>query len=302
MSNEVHVIDLEYGWGLEIAGFLVVTDGGPILVECGPHSNLDKLIAGIERYGYKWTDIQHLLLTHIHLDHAGAAWCFAENGAQVYVHPKGYKHMHDPTKLLKSAKMIYGELMDAMWGDLKAIPEEQLHIIEDGDELEIYGQVFKAIHSPGHAVHHIAWQMDSVLFAGDLAGICVDGGPIMPPCPPPDINIEHWISSIDKVLDINVIDTYYITHMGKITNCLEHMDQLKKTLQAFADFVLPYYQNQTPVEEVLPKFTAFTKQMILDNGFSKEDADNYERSNPALMSVSGLMRYWHKKFNPSKPK
>ena len=115
-NGRIHVIDLKFkGEDNGIASFLVETALGPVLIETGPHSTLDTLESGIKKLGYQLTDVKHVLITHIHLDHAGAAWCFAEHGSTIYLHPRGYRHMHDPTRLLASAKMIYKDEMESLW-------------------------------------------------------------------------------------------------------------------------------------------------------------------------------------------
>ena len=294
----VHTINLEFQkQDFSIASFLVETDEGPILVETGPHSTLDTLISKIKTIGYDWKDIQHVLLTHIHLDHAGAAWCFAENGSNIYLHPLGYRHMHDPSRLLASATMIYGDRMDTLWGTLKPIPDDLLHMVEDNEVLDLNGLKIKSIHSPGHAKHHIAWQIDNILFTGDVAGVRINEGPVIPPCPPPDINIELWCDSIDRILQHGEIDTYYLTHFGKITDIRKHMENLKDVLREYADFIYPFYIDKTDPDEIMPHFTKFAVDYVRKKGSSDNAAMSYEAANPSYMSVRGLLRYWDKKLN-----
>ena len=300
-SPKIHTIDLNFqSQKLSIAAFLIESDHGPILVETGPHSTYNYLIERIQAIGYTPSDIKHVFITHIHLDHAGAAWAFAEQGASIYLHPLGYRHMHDPSKLLASAQMIYQDMMDQLWGTLKPIPSDQLQIIEDGQSVQIGSLEFVAHHTPGHAKHHIAWQMDSVLFTGDVAGVSINGGPVIPPCPPPDINIEDWIESIDKLLMLDTIDTYYLTHFGSTDQPIEHMLKLKSALKQYANFIYPFYKRKFSIEDTLPFFTIYAEHYLTENGMSKEAAQVYEAANPSYMSVSGLMRYWKKKeSNPS---
>jgi len=292
----IHIINLEFqNQDFSIACFLIETADGPLLVETGPHSTINTLRSKIKKIGYNWKKIKHVLLTHIHLDHAGAAWCFAENGSNIYLHPLGYRHMHDPSRLLASATMIYGDNMNTLWGTLKPIPADLLHIVKDNELLNLNGLKIKAIHSPGHAKHHIAWQFDNVLFAGDVAGVRVSAGPVIPPCPPPDINIELWVQSIDKILEHGEIDTYYLTHFGEVTDCLRHMTELKETLTDYADFIYPFYQKKTPADDIVPLFTKFVVDYLRKKGSSNEEAASYESANPSYMSVRGLLRYWQKR-------
>jgi len=294
---KVHDIGLDFqGKLFAISSFLIETSEGPILVESGPYSTIQSLEKGIQKCGYQTTDIKHVLLTHIHLDHAGASWYFAEQGAQIYLHPIGYKHMHDPSKLLASAKMIYGDMMEQLWGTLKPIAADRLTIAEDGMKLTIGEHTFKAIYSPGHAKHHIAWHSDNIIFTGDVAGICIKSGPVVPPCPPPDINIEDWTASIQKILAIKEVDTYYLTHGGKVSNCNTHMEKLQQMLEAYANFMLPHYKAGSPVQDVVQPFNDFVKELLLKNGATQNDLETYETANPSFMAVAGLLRYWKKKL------
>lgn len=298
MDHKIHCIDLQYhGADLEIISFLVESSEGPIVVETGPHSCLEHLEKGLQKHGFQLEDVKHVILTHIHLDHAGGAWCFAEHGANVYLHPLGYKHMHDPSRLLKSAKMIYGDMMDSMWGTLKAIPANQLHIIEDEQELAIGDKTFKSWHTPGHAKHHTAWQLDNILFAGDLAGIKRKEGPVIPPCPPPDIDIDLWITQIDRMLTIKEIDTYYVTHGGLVTNPEDHMSKLKDGLISFSNFIKPYYESGKSEFDALQPFVEFVSLRLRDEGMDEASVKKFANGGALLADIHGLMRYWSKKLN-----
>ncbi|MEM6320426.1 MAG: MBL fold metallo-hydrolase [Bacteroidota bacterium] len=278
-----------------IAAHLIETADGPILLETGPHSTLSSLEKGLEMYGYKMQDIQHVFLTHIHLDHAGAAWAFAEHGATIYMHPFGKKHMVDPSKLYASAKMIYQDKMDMLWGQLNPIPETQIVTVENDDSFEIGGQKIVGWHTPGHAVHHIAYQIGQDLIAGDVAGVKIgDKGMIVPPCPPPDINLEDWMSSIQLIENLD-IETIYLSHFGKVTDLVNHLTALKATLWDWANWMLPHYQANTPPQEVIPKFAKYVNQQLLNHSVPEKELIVYESSNPSSMSVFGLYRYWKKR-------
>jgi len=281
---------------MAIAAHLVETSDGPILLETGPHSTLPKLKAGLAEHGYKMEDIKHVFLTHIHLDHAGAAWAFAEHGATIYMHPLGKRHMVDPSKLLASAKMIYKEMMDPLWGTLKPIPEEQIVTVQHGQSYTVGALDIVAWNTPGHAVHHVAYQIGQSLVAGDVAGAKIgQNGPITPPCPPPDINIDHWMTSIALIEELDLTEVY-LSHFGKVTNLVNHFTELKAILWDWANFMLPHYQKGTPPAEVVKLFGAYTKKKLMDAGVSKADQVVYESSNPSNMSVFGILRYWKKKL------
>jgi len=293
----VEIIDLNFqNTPNANACFLVETSIGPILIETGPHSTLAQIEKYLATKGYQLKDIQHVFLTHIHLDHAGAAWFFAAAGATIYVHPFGERHLADPSKLIKSAKMIYQDQMDALWGQLKPIPNDQLYTMAHGEKITIGETELIAWYTPGHAVHHIAWQIGTHLIAGDVAGCKIGTGSIVAPCPPPDINIEHWNSSIDLIETLD-LEAVYMSHFGKVTDIQPHFKSLRYILQDWADWMKPYYENETDPDKITPKFVAYVRQQLIDNGTPTEELDAYEKANPSYMSVRGLLRYWHKKLN-----
>jgi glyoxylase-like metal-dependent hydrolase (beta-lactamase superfamily II) len=248
--------------------------------------------------GWKISDFQHVFLSHIHFDHAGAAWAFAEQGATIYVHPKGLPHLAAPEKLYNSARMIYGDHMDRLWGPMRPIATTQLLAPEHAHVIETLGLRFTAWHTPGHAVHHIAWEVNdgttSAIFTGDVAGVKIGSGPVMPPCPPPDIDIEAWQGSID-LLRQHPANTLYLTHFGIISDKIAHLDDLEHRLLSWANWMLPHFEAQTPSEEISPLFQAWVKSELESFGLDEIVSERYEAANPAFMSVAGLLRYWKKK-------
>lgn len=295
LYDMIHVIDLHFlGMPEAIAAFLIANEAGLTLVETGPYSTFQSLENGINKAGYQIADVKHVLLTHIHLDHAGASWRFAQEGAQIYVHPFGQKHLHNPEKLMSSAKRIYQDQMDRLWGDMKAIPAEQLHVIEHEEVVKIGAMEFKAWHTPGHASHHIAWQLDNNLFAGDVAGVKIPGGIVVPPCPPPDIQVEDWQASIQLIRGLG-ISTMYLTHFGPFTNVEQHLDNLEQRLLSWAGWMKPHFEAGTSPDEIRPEFEAYALKELLDAGVSSDGLAKYNLANPSWMSVAGLLRYWKKK-------
>lgn len=291
----IHTIDLHFlGAEHTIASYLLDAGDGLTLVETGPYSTYERLEEGITGKGYQVEEIKHVLLTHIHLDHAGAAWALAEKGATIYVHPFGAKHLLDPSRLIGSAKRIYQEKMDELWGAMHPISEDRINAVEHG-EMVITGNLnWKAWHTPGHASHHIAWQLDNVIFTGDVAGVRIDGGIVVPPCPPPDINIEDWQESIQLLRAQRPTDMY-LTHYGKVSDVDDHLDQLEKRLLEWAGWMRPYFERGAGVEEVTPVFQEYVKQELEESGVKGEQLLQYEYANPSWMSVAGLLRYWRKK-------
>ena len=290
-----HIIDLHFlEYPEVIAAFLVETEDGPVLVETGPHATFPALEKGVNGLGYEIKDIKHVLLTHIHLDHAGAAWTLAENGANIYVHPIGLPHLADPSKLMHSARRIYKEDMDRLWGDMQAIPQAQLHEVADRQSIEIGGKSFRAWHTPGHASHHIAWQLEEAIFTGDNAGAKIGSGPVVPPCPPPDIDIEAWQQSIALIKALNP-KVLYLTHFGPVTNPSEHLDQVESVLLKWANWIRPFWEAGKEPGEVKPLFEDYVSEQLQAAGITGRSKQQYEAANPSWMSVTGLMRYWRKR-------
>lgn len=291
----IHVLDLHFlSFEDAIASFLVPTSEGPILIETGPYSTFPQLERSVRHVGYELDDIKHVLLTHIHFDHAGAAWAMAEKGAKIYVHPFGAPHLASPQKLYESARMIYGEDMDRLWGAMESIEPSLIHATQHEECITIGDTEIVALHTPGHAKHHISWQIGSTIFTGDVAGVKIGDGPVVPPCPPPDINIEDWLASIDLLLSRQPAE-FYLTHFGKITDLQVHMSDLRHMLEDWSSFIKREWEKGTSAEALTPIFSAYTKQQLIDLGVNELGTKQYEAANPSWMSVAGLMRYWKKK-------
>lgn len=290
----IDIIDLNFlDSDHTIAAFLVETSEGPVLIESGPHSTFPRLVEELDKRDVKLSDLKHVLLTHIHLDHAGAAWALAEAGARIYVHPVGAPHLIDPSRLMSSAKRIYQDQMDYLWGKMEAIPEEQVHPVAQGEKILIGDQAFIGWHTPGHAIHHIAWQMGEQVFCGDVAGVKIEDGLVVPPCPPPDIHLPDWETSIAllKRLDPSVL---YLTHFGKVTNCVPHLDELQARLWEWANWVKPHFEAGKSAGEISGAFQDFVEQELRAKGVPESSLVQYNKANPPFMSVVGLMRFWKK--------
>src|SRR5438874_1118474 len=181
-----------------IASYLLDTDDGPALFDCGPSTTIDALKAGLADRGLSLTDVRHLLLSHVHLDHAGAAGSLVREhpALQVHVSPVGAPHLVDPSRLERSARRLYGELFDPLWGELAPVPEENIRPTGD----RVLG--LDCFPAPGHASHHVCYVAadDGILYAGDAAGVrIVPGRHVIPASPPPDIDVEAWYATLDEI-------------------------------------------------------------------------------------------------------
>ena len=290
----IQTLDLDFqGEPGVIAAFLVRTSAGPVLVESGPASTYGALEVALRRAGVEPADVRHVLLTHIHLDHAGAAWRLASLGAEVHVHPAGAPHLHDPSKLLASARKIYREQMDPLWGALEPIAAERLRPLADGEVLRFGDVAIEALFTPGHALHHVAFRLDGAIFTGDVGGVRIDGGPAVAPCPPPDIDLELWTASLDRIRAVRP-QMLYLTHFGPFADALEHLDGVGRSLRALSGWVLERMRAGDGDDALVARLDAYARGYL--DGVSTRDglARSYQLANPAFMSAAGLARYWRK--------
>lgn len=288
----IHTIDLKFmGEAAAIAVYAIEDAAGITLVECGPFSTHDNLLNGLADAGLDPGNVHTVLLTHIHFDHAGAAWWWARRGARIYVHPKGLKHMIDPTRLYESAARIYGEeRMEELWGKMEKIDPYDIGSVEDRTRMTIGGQLWVAHHTPGHASHHIAWQLGKKVFTGDVGGVMIQGGPVVPPCPPPDVNVSQWDSSLSRLRSLRA-EELYLTHFGMVSAKGNHLKDLAKRLDAYVKFVEKGLKAGQTEEEIVPEFTEFVEADLRKNGVTDATIGAYRAANPPGMSVAGIARW-----------
>ncbi len=277
-----------------IAAYLIKFKDGGILIESGPGSTLATLQAGLAANGLVASDVTHVLLTHIHLDHAGAAGYFARHGAQVFVHPFGAPHMINPEKLLSSAGRIYGDQMDTLWGEFLPVPDDKLMVIDDGEEIKIGNLGFVAVNTPGHAEHHYAYLLDDVCFSGDVGGVRIPGFPYLRvPMPPPELHLERWRESIRKLQKLN-IKRIAPTHFGIFNDPDWQLSEMDKRLNEASSWLEDVMTYAPPIEELRESFTKFIENQGRAAGLSKNVIQSYSLANPLGMSADGLYRYWNK--------
>jgi glyoxylase-like metal-dependent hydrolase (beta-lactamase superfamily II) len=290
----VSLLDLHFQVEGTVGAFLLRSREGPVLVETGPESLVGHLEAALQAHGFALADVRHVFLTHIHLDHAGAAWRLARHGARIYVHPRGAAHLVDPGRLLGSAQRIYGEAMERLWGRLEPIPADQITPLENGETVRLGGLALQAIHTPGHAVHHITYRLEDGLFTGDVGGIRIGKGPAIPPFPPPDIDLEAWQNSISRMRAVRPTHIYP-THFGIKDDALSHLESLEDNLHRIAGWMRDELATGLAEEALVPRFQAYLAALLAGHGLAESAIQDYEIADPAFMSVHGLVRYWRKK-------
>ncbi|HEY0368183.1 MAG TPA: MBL fold metallo-hydrolase, partial [Chthoniobacterales bacterium] len=211
----IHVLDTrQLGRPGIIAVTAVEAENSLVVFDTGAESTFSHIASELRKVGAAPNDIRHVFVSHIHFDHAGAAWRFAELGATVYVHPRGAKHLIDPTKLVDSATRIFGDKMETLWGKVAPVPEQNVRIVHDGEIVRVGPLEVRAIETPGHASHHHVYAWNDNLFGGDVAGVRLGSGPPIPPFVPPELQVESWLESIDKMRAVNATNLY-LPHFGK---------------------------------------------------------------------------------------
>ncbi|HYQ82807.1 MAG TPA: MBL fold metallo-hydrolase, partial [Rubrobacter sp.] len=265
-----------------IASFLLLGEDGAsaALVETGPTNCLDRLTAGLEGHGVSHEDVRQVYLTHIHLDHAGASGHLSEMlpNATFYVHEVGYPHLTDPSKLVKSATRIYGERMDELWGNARPVPEDRIKVLKDGEETETAGGVLVAHDTPGHAYHHLAYLEpgSGALFTGDVAGIRLPGQSyIRPPTPPPEIDGDAWVRSINHVRQIGPA-SLWPTHFGSYEDVERHLGELEQRLQDWLLFVEGRMDEGAGREEIAEELKAKGDAEMLAEGADTGQSGQYD--------------------------
>lgn len=294
--SRVHTVDLMFqDTAGVIASSVFDTGDGLAVVDTGPTSTLGNLETGLKSFGATLDDVRHLLLTHIHFDHAGAAGHLLERlpKARAYVHEKGAPHLSRPERLLASATQIYGDQMDKLWGGMLPIDPDRLKVLAGGERFKLGQAEVYAPYTAGHAVHHLAYLVGDDLFVGDVGGIRLNERQTpRAPTPPPDINLEVWRESIDalRLLDAR---TLHLAHFGSYANTPAHWDGLLRTMSQDAERVQAGMAKGQSFEQLSPEFT----EALLSELAAEDPAlpALYEFACPPWMSVQGLMRYWQRR-------
>jgi glyoxylase-like metal-dependent hydrolase (beta-lactamase superfamily II) len=252
---------------------------GEVLIDPGPESCLETLLAelGDQRP-------RALLLTHIHLDHAGSSGSLVARwpDLEVYVHENGAPHMADPSRLLRSVRRLYGEDMDRLWGDVVAVPEDRLRVLKGGERLRLGGAEYEVAYTPGHAWHHVSYLYEGTAFVGDVGGVrIVSEGPVIPPTPPPDIDLEAWHGSLELIAAWKP-ERLAITHFGSCEEVAEQLDELSRRLDLWAQIALRRDEAGFATE-VMAELTASAPRQV---------TAAYLQAAPVAQMYAGLRRYW----------
>lgn len=284
-----HTLDLHFQNtpGL-IAAYVIETGGGLVLIETGPGSTLETLRAGIRGLGLDEGNIRHVFITHVHLDHAGAAGWWARQGAQVYCHPSAARHLIDPSKLIESARQIYADRMDSLWGEMLPAPAERVTILADGENVTVGDVTITAWDTPGHARHHHAFVIGDVCFTGDVAGMRLQGTDyISVTAAPPQFDPVAYVASVDR-LAVAGFRKLYLAHFGEVTDVAAHLATYRQRIQEVHEAVLRDHAAGQTDEQIRASYQSLEHALATALGVSETDWARLEQSNNSGMCADGV--------------
>jgi glyoxylase-like metal-dependent hydrolase (beta-lactamase superfamily II) len=288
------------GWERVTAGYLI-EGPAPVLVETGSQSSVPALLAALEGLGVSADELAGVAVTHIHLDHAGGVGDVARAfpRATVYVHEKGARHLADPSRLVESAAMVYGDLLDTLYGRLDPTPSERIHVLEDGEAITIGGgRTLTAVDSPGHAKHHVALHdSDSgLLFAGDAIGVRLpDAGVLRPATPPPDFDLDQALTSLQKFAARRPTGIA-LAHYGLVPDPSTILDEASETLRNWAAVAERAWSNGEDIAAALE--AAFAAEL---DGVDPAQREKLETLNGVHSNAAGFRRWLDKKHDHPHP-
>jgi glyoxylase-like metal-dependent hydrolase (beta-lactamase superfamily II) len=293
------LLDLNWtGQARCIATALLRSDKYNALIDPGPGSTLANLRERLQAYQLRVADLNAILLTHIHLDHAGATGALVQEnpGLQVYVHARGAAHMIDPAKLLDSAGRLYGQEMQKLFGDFLPVPESNLAILQGGETLSLGSRELRVLYTPGHASHHVTYfdPTERVAYVGDTAGISMEGHPfILPATPPPDINLEIWMASLEAIAQLRP-RRLFLTHFGYSDQAERHLNAYRERLRHWGELsseILSRGQEQNEAIRAFGRAVAAEAAEFL----SPAELSHYVFNGALQLSWLGLERYHRKR-------
>jgi glyoxylase-like metal-dependent hydrolase (beta-lactamase superfamily II) len=300
LASGIDYVDLNFlGFPNIITTAVLQGPGGVALIDPGPSTSVGTLRAALERSGIQQSDVRQILLTHIHLDHAGVTGTLVKDnpGIEVFVHERGAPHLADPSKLLSSATRLYGQDMDRLWGEFLPVPSDRLHVLKGGETISAGGRSLAVAYTPGHASHHVSYFEPStrIAFVGDTAGIRRGVGRyVMPASPPPDVDLELWRQSEERILAWDP-DTLFLTHFGPFHGARQHFQELMDRLNQWSGNARRLVEDAALTEE--QREQGFVADAVLDlrRIVGVADAEQYSRAGSIAYSWQGLARYWRKR-------
>jgi glyoxylase-like metal-dependent hydrolase (beta-lactamase superfamily II) len=277
---------------------LLESDGHYAIVDPGPGSTLNTLRKELGARGVSVGDLDAILLTHIHLDHAGASGALVRENPRVtvYVHKLGAPHMIDPSKLLASAARLWPDNLDELFGEAVPVPESHLRILEGRETITLGSRKIEVAYTPGHAAHHVSYfeDVEGVAFVGDTTGIRIEGHPyVMPATPPPDIDLPLWDSSFARILERQP-KRLFLTHFGFSENPAAHIAQFRERLHGWMETTEGILHSAKSDEEAMACFMA-TMRAEIGEHLPAEEVEQYVATAGLNLSFLGLARHARKR-------
>jgi len=297
--NSITTLDnLWMGRPRSIAAGLLESDGHRAVIDPGPGSTLDTLRQQLQARGIGVGDLDAILLTHIHLDHAGATGALVRENPRlaVYVHSKGAPHVIDPSKLLASAQRLWPNDLQLLFGEVLPVPVENLRILEGGENLTLGSRKLEVVYTPGHASHHVSYfdKTEGVAFVGDTAGVRIEGNSfVMPATPPPDIDLGIWDTSFAAILERKPA-RLFLTHFGYSENPSEHILLFRERLHHWAALTAEILRTAASDSAAIDSFMSAAYAEISQH-LPAGEADHYAFSANLNLSFLGLARYLRKR-------
>jgi glyoxylase-like metal-dependent hydrolase (beta-lactamase superfamily II) len=304
--NTITTIDTHWiGRPNAVASALLRSPGHRALIDPGPASTLEALRAALRAQGLEVRDLDAILLTHIHLDHAGATGALVKENPRlvVYVHTRGAAHLVDPGKLLDSARRLWGDELPRLFGNTLAVRAENLRILAGGETLRLGTRALSVAYTPGHAAHHVSYfdEAEGTAFVGDTGGIRIQNGPyILPATPPPDINLELWEESFTSILAHHP-KRLFLTHFGYAENPAEHLAEFRERLHRWTEAAATALKNNADDAAASYDFMEMARAELVA-AMAESEADHYAFTAGLDLSFLGLARYIRKREMAQKQK
>lgn len=298
LSHGLSWVDLQFqGRAHAIATAVIHGSDGVALIDPGPTSCLETLELGLQGLGLRLADVREILLTHIHLDHAGASGTIVREhpDVRVFVHEAGAPHMAEPGRLLSSAARLYGDQMDRLWGVFEAVPASNLVVLSGGERIDAGSRSLEVAYTPGHASHHVSYfdLSSGVAYVGDTAGVCIDEGYVLPPTPPPDIDLEAWRTSVGRI-EAWSPQALFLTHFGAAPSVRPHLASLLEHLELLAGWVRESLTDAGSDDQRSRRFGERLRHELRRH-MTDVQMDSYPIAAPFEQLWLGLARYWRKR-------
>jgi len=297
--GDISILDTNWvGRPRSIAAALLESDGHRAIIDPGPESTLATLRERLDARGLSVAQLDAILLTHIHLDHAGASGSLVRENPRItiYVHDLGAPHMIDPSRLLASAQRLWPDTLHQLFGETLPVPKENLRILDGGETLTLGTRKLEVAYTPGHASHHVSYfdGAEGIAFVGDTTGIRIDNGPyILPATPPPDISLEIWEKSFATILARRP-SRLFLTHFGYADKPAEHIEEFRRRLHHWAELAAEILRLASTEADAKKAFVA-RAQAEMQEQLGPEDADHHAFTAGLDLSFLGLARYLRKR-------